>query len=279
MRDRNQKRFHGLAAQCPACFVSHCSGNDQRELFDCSFEDVRDRKEGRLTVQRVEDCFDQEKVDTSFDQRTDLIEIRLAQLIECDGPKTGIIQIGRNGRGHGEGTDRSANEPVFARLLGCSICRVPRNRRGCQIHFANERAKIDIVYDPVKEFLVLPPAFWFALKKKIVKANCGRAESVGFDDVGPRFEVSGMNFLDHLRLSQVQQLKAALEIFSLPVWEFFSTVILLRQFSALDHGAHRAVEHDDALVQQLFQWVNLIRHAGEELSPVRANIKKQIYAS
>jgi hypothetical protein len=47
----------------------------------------------------------------------------------------------------------------------------------------------------------------------------------------------------------------------------------------LDHGAHRAVEHDDALVQQLFQWVNLVQHAGEELSAVYANIKEQIYAS
>jgi len=88
-----------------------------------------------------------------------------------------------------------------------------------------------------------------------------------------------MNFLDHLRLSQVQQLKAALEIFSLPVAEFLSAVIMFGQFSALDHGAHRAVEHDDALVEQLFQRVNLIRHAGEELSAVYANIKKQIYAS
>ena len=279
MRDRNQECFRGLAAQCPARFVSHCSGNDQRQLFDCSFEDVRDSKEGRLTVQRVEDCFDQEQVDTSFDERTDLIEIRLAQLIECDGAKTGIIQIGRNGRGHGEGTDRSADEPAFSRLLGCSICRVQRDRRGCQIHFANERAKIDIVHDPVKEFLILPPTFWLALKKKIVETNCGRTESVGFDDVRTCFEVSGMNFLDHLRLSQVQQFEAAFEILALPVGEFFSTVILLRQFPALDHGAHRAVEDDDALVEQLFQWMNLIRHAGEELSAVYANIKEQIYAS
>src|SRR5204863_9147882 len=129
------------------------------------------------------------------------------------------------------------------------------------------------------EYLILPHGFWFALKQKIVKANCGRAESVGFDDVGPRFEVSGMNFLDHLRLSQVQQLKSALEIFSLPVAEFLSAVILFGQFPALEHGARRAVEHDDALVKQFFQWVNLIRHAGEELSPVCANIKEQIYAS
>src|SRR4029077_1676260 len=230
-------------------------------------------------VQRVEDCFDQEKVDTSFDERTDLIEIRLAQLIECDGAKTGIIQIGRNGRSHGEGADRPADEPAFAGLLGCSVCRMPRNRRGCQIHFANERAKIDIVHDPVKEFLILPPAFWLALKKKIVETNCGRAKRVGFDDIGPCFEVSGMNFLDHLGLSQVQQLEAAFEIFSLPVAEFFSAVIVFGQFPALNHGAHRAVEDDDALVEQLFQWMNLGRHAGEELSAVYANIKKQIYAS
>src|SRR5438477_358880 len=262
VRDRDQKRFHGLAAQRPARLICHRSRNNERKFFPLLFEDVRDRKEGRLTVQRVEDCFDQEKVDTSFDERTDLIEIRLAQLIECDGAKTGIIQIGRNGCGHGEGTDRSADEPAFARLLGCSICRVPRNRRGCQIHFANERAKIDIVHDPVKEFLILPPAFWLALKKKIVETNRGRAKRVGFDDIGPCFEVNGMNFLDHLRLSQVQQLKAALEIFSLPVAEFFSTVILLRQFSALDHRAHGAVEHDDAFAQELFQRMNLIRHAG-----------------
>ena len=68
----------------------------------------------------------------------------------------------------------------------------------------NQRAKTDIVHHTLKEFLIFAATFRFALKQEIMQADGCSAEGVGLDDIRAGLEIIGMNFLDHLRLRQVE---------------------------------------------------------------------------
>ncbi len=61
-----------------------------RAGFCQSFGDGEERS---LAVERVEDRFDDEKIDTAFEQRLRLIEISLSELIERDRAKCRIVYI------------------------------------------------------------------------------------------------------------------------------------------------------------------------------------------
>src|SRR6266567_5138078 len=58
------------------------------------FKHVRDGEERGFGVECVEDSFDYQKIDTSFDQGVCLIEVSLFELIECDSAERGIVYIG-----------------------------------------------------------------------------------------------------------------------------------------------------------------------------------------
>ena len=55
---------------------------------------VSDCEYGSLSVECVEDGFDDEKIDTAFQQRFRLIEVSLAKLIERDRAKCRIVYVG-----------------------------------------------------------------------------------------------------------------------------------------------------------------------------------------
>jgi hypothetical protein len=55
----------------------------------------------------------------------------------------------------------------------------------------------------------------------------------------------------------------------LPIAEPLAAVIRFRQFVALDHRSHRAIEHDDPLAHQRFQRMNpVFRHNVWQLNGV-----------
>ena len=73
----------------------------------------------------------------------------------------------------------------------------------------------------------------------------GRGEGVGGDDVGAGAQIIGVDILDRLRLGQDQQIVVASDI----AMEVRKSRTAKRGFvilQALDHGAHGAVEHQDA---------------------------------
>src|SRR6266516_3909883 len=112
MCDRNEKRFHGLTAQRSSGAVRHRSGNHYREFLSGLFKHLRNGKERGFGVERVEDGFDQQKIDVSFEQGLGLIEIGLFELIEGDGAESRIVYIWRNRRRHGKGPHGSSNKPA-----------------------------------------------------------------------------------------------------------------------------------------------------------------------
>jgi hypothetical protein len=76
-----------------------------------------------------------------------------------------------------------------------------------------------------------------------------------------------VNFVDHGRPGQEEHLESALEVFPFPVLEAVAAIIGLGQLVSLDHRAHGAIEHDDALAQQRFERMEIFDgHGGGELN-------------
>ena len=79
----------------------------------------------------------------------------------------------------------------------------------------------------------------------------GGAESIGLDDVGAGLEILGVDFFDHLRLGQLQQLEVALEMFRRMLRETSAAIFFFRKPVALHHRAHGAIENDDAFAKKI----------------------------
>ena len=80
----------------------------------------------------------------------------------------------------------------------------------------------------------------------------GGTEGVGFQDVGAGFKILLVNLADHVGPGELQQLVVAFQGFRV-VAETLAAIVVLAEPVALDHRAHRAVEDDDALAQDLGQ--------------------------
>ena len=87
-----------------------------------------------------------------------------------------------------------------------------------------------------------------------------RVERVRLDDVRARLKIQAMDVFDDVRLREVEQIVATLEVLAPPVREPRAAKGRLIQLTLLDHRAHRAVQDDDALAQQLFEMSGSIRH-------------------
>ncbi len=96
-----------------------------------------------------------------------------------------------------------------------------------------------------------------ALHAVIGLRDLGGGERVGGNDVGAGAEVSQMDVAHRLRPAQIEQVVVAAHL-AVPGVEARAAVALLVQLERLDHGAHSAVQHQNALAQQLDE---LVAHA------------------
>ena len=181
-------------------------------------------------------------------------------MIERHRAKARVIYVRRDGCGDGQGTNRSGDKSATFGFFFKAIRGVARDFRRGNVHFADERAKIDVVHDALKKSPIFATFCRFSSKQKIVQTDGGGAECICLDDIRAGFEIFGVNLLDNLRLRQLQQLQTAFEVFALPIAKAFSSIILLGKLVALDHRAHGAIENDDALAQHCLQWIKFRRH-------------------
>jgi hypothetical protein len=79
--------------------------------------------------------------------------------------------------------------------------------------------------------------------------DAGGAERVGFDDVGAGAQVLEVDLAHHVGQRQVQHIAIAAQVDRV-VGETCAAVVGLAQAARLQHGAHGAVDHGDALLQQ-----------------------------
>ena len=83
--------------------------------------------------------------------------------------------------------------------------------------------------------------------ERVVGLRDGRAaERVGLDDVGARLEILLVNSEDDVGTRQHEHVVVAAQLLGMRR-EALAAEILFGQLVALDHRAHRAVEHEDAL--------------------------------
>ena len=79
-------------------------------------------------------------------------------------------------------------------------------------------------------------------------ADLGRAERVGFDNVGARFEIGCVNGFDNIRPSQAEQIIIALLVIGQVET---AAIIFFAQPVILDRGAIAAIKYQYAFGSQL----------------------------
>ena len=81
-------------------------------------------------------------------------------------------------------------------------------------------------------------------------------ERVRFDDVCARFEITSMNGQDHVGTRDGQNVVVALErVFVRVEFELLATKVVLVEFIALDHRAHRSVDDENAVGERLEKFI------------------------
>ena len=86
----------------------------------------------------------------------------------------------------------------------------------------------------------------------VVSLRDGRGtEGVSLDNVRPGLQVLAVNIGDQLRLRQRENVIVTLEV-PLGISQSRATELLLAQLVALNHGAHRTIQHEDPLGQRRY---------------------------
>ncbi len=235
---RIPERFRQLSRQQAAGFVGDGARDHHGYVDAAFFGDFGNGVECRLGVQRVEDGFDQQQVGAAVQEPVDLFAIGLAQIVEGDGAIAGVGNVGRDRRG-AIGRSQCAGDEARLAVLGADA-----HRRGAG------------------EFCAVAVQFVGEVRHVVVGLrDRGRGERIGRDDVGARAQVSRVDVLDRLRLRQDQKVVVAADI----AMKIRETRAAKRGFvilQALDHGAHGAVEHQDALAGGGEQGGSLGRNLG-----------------
>jgi hypothetical protein len=188
----------------------------------------------RLGVERVEDGLQQDQVGPAFDQRRGRLTVGRHQLVEIDVAKTRIVDARRQRRGAIGGADRAGHEARLPGAFGVLVGNFARQarRRPVELHH-------------------------HAFHAVVALGRRAGIEGIGLDDVGPGLQVLAVYLADHRRLRQRQQIVVALQI-ARPVVEALTAIRRLIGRIGLDHGAHGAVEHQDALAQQAFEFLDAL---------------------
>ena len=134
MLDGIQERFHCLPTQYSPGAVGDRAGNNERNGASAFFKSFGDGKERCLRIQGVENRFHHQKIDATFQQAVDLIAVTLADLVECDRPKSRVVYVRRKRGGDGQRAERAGDEASFARLISHAIGGLPGKPSRSQIH-------------------------------------------------------------------------------------------------------------------------------------------------
>ena len=211
----------------------------------------RDGVDRGLGVERVEDGLDQQEIGAAVDQALDLLAIGRAQLVEGDGAEAGIGDVRRDRGGAVGRPERAGDETAPAVFFLGQRGRLARQRRA---------RLVELVGDVLHAVIGL--------------RDRGGGERVGGDDVGAGAEIGEMDVAHRVRPAQIEQVVVAAHL-AVPGVEARAAIALLVELERLDHGAHGAVEHQDALAQRSMKrpdWSHAVTDDANQL-PVTAGRK------
>ncbi len=220
----------GLPRQGAPGGVGDGAGDHDRQLEAELVVDALHGEDRRLGVEGVEDGLDQDQVGAALDQAAGGLAVVRHQLVEGDVAKARVVDV-RGDRAGAAGRAQHAGDE--ARPVG--------GLGGLGVgHFAGQARALDVQ---------LVDQFFHTV---VGLGHLGGVEGVGLEDVGAGVQVGLLDGLDDVRAAEQQQVVVALHV-ARPVCEALAAVVLFLQLVALDHGAHAAVEDQDALLQGFLQ--------------------------
>ena len=220
---RIPERFRQLAGQQAPGLVGDGAGDHDRHVDAARLADFRDGVEPGLGVQRVEDRLQQQEIGAAVQETVDLLAVRNAQIVEGDGAVAGRRHVRRDRGGAVSRADGASDEARFA-VFSRDLDRGVAGEAGAfTAHLIGDVGEVVI-----------------GLRDR------GRGEGVGGDDVGAGAQIFGVNVLDRLRLGQDQQIVVAAQV-AVKILVTLAAKGGLVELKTLDHGAHGAVEHENAL--------------------------------
>ena len=223
MAHRMPERGRRLAGKCAPRSIGDGARDHERHQSAAVGERLEAGEDRSLGVQRVENGLDEEDVRAAVDEPLDLLAIGDAELVETYRAEARIVDIGRK-RGSAvrrpQGpSDEAAPSVGLLRLDRCSS----RQSRPIAIKF------VDYTFCSVVRL-----------------RDRGRREGVGLEDVCACQRVSQMDVFDCLGLGEGQEIIVALQK-AVARMKTFAAKVRLIEIKALDLGAHRAVNDQDAL--------------------------------
>ena len=153
----------------------------------------------------------------------DLLAIGDAELVEADRAEARIVDVRRQRRGAVGRPQRAGDEAAPSVGLLRLDRRPARQSRAVAIEF------VDLILHPV-----------------VGLRDRGRGEGVGLENVGAGQRVGQMDVFDRLRLGQGQKIIVALQG-AVAGMKAIAAEVRLIEIQALDLGAHRPVDDQDAL--------------------------------
>ena len=252
---RDPERLDGLPDERAAREVHDRARDHDGDLRARLAHEAPDGGDGGLAVERVEDGLDQQHVAAALDEGADLRVVGVADLVEGHAARAGVVDVGRERERAVHRPDGARDE---ARALGRGrfVGRLAREAGGGDVDVAHERAHA-----------------------VVLEGDGLGVERVGREHVGPGREVLAVDVQHGVGLREAQDVVVALDG-RRPVGEGplrAAAEVGLLEAVALEHRAHRAVEHEDAAGEEIAKGVGgqhrggrvgLTRKLG--VSPIRA---------
>ena len=223
MRDRIPECFRRLAGQQAAGAVGDGAGDHHRQIDAAGVELFGDGEDGGLGVERVEDGLDQQRIDAAVNEAAHLLGISDAQLIERDRAEARIQNIRRDRGGAVGRADGAGDEALLAIFVVGDARGVAGEAGAFQVQFVGD------------------------LRHGVIGLrDARRGEGVGRDDVGAGAEIGEVDGAHRVRPAEIEQVVVAAHL-AVPGIEARAAKAFLVEAERLDHGAHGAVEHQNAL--------------------------------
>ena len=199
-------------------------------------EEVVQRGDGGLAVERVEDRLDQQDVH-AVHEPAGLLVVGIADLVEGDVAKARVVDVGRDGERLVGGPDGAGDE---ARFVG------------------GGEGVGGLAGDLGAGHVELVGGVFEA----VVGLRDGRgAERVRLDDVGPGPQVLPVDVADQLRTRDREQVVVALQV-GLGLAKAVAAKVVFGQVMTLNHRPHRAVHDEDAAAAEIAQFAQRGGHKG-----------------
>src|SRR5574343_1950200 len=224
---RIPESFGGLAGQRATGGIGNGARDHHRPAALVHVEELFDGKQRRLGVECVKDGFNENDVSPALDQPGGGLNVIGDQFVEGDVAVAGVVDVRRDRRRAAGRAEHAGDEARLGRVGGGELIGQHAGQAGAfEIQFVDQLGQVVV-----------------GLR------DGGRVEGAGLEDIGAGFQVFAMEAADDVGPGQDQQVVVALDVVRV-ILEALAAVIGFGQPMALDHGAHGAVEDEQALLKK-----------------------------